>query len=195
MKKLIMLAVFGLTFSVNAQMKLPIDTNKSMVKWTGSNLFKFNKHYGTVTFRNGTIVTKGNKLIGGNFMIDMSTIINTDGKYNEMLVNHLKGAEFFAVDRYPNAKLEIVEAIDKGKNTFDVLADLTIKHIKNKIRFSATITNSVGKSVMNTKFIIDRTLWNIVYKTKGILSTFKNDTISDAIEFEVSIEWVNDDKC
>ena len=50
------------------------------------------------------------------FIIDMSTITNTDledAEYNAKLVNHLKSDDFFGVEKFPTAKLEI-----KGSEKF-----------------------------------------------------------------------------
>lgn len=78
-----------------AQEEIKMDTSESLIKWTGSNLFKFNKHHGTVNFKSGVIIKDKDSLSGGRFEIDMNSIRNTDGKYNEMLVWHLKNEDFF----------------------------------------------------------------------------------------------------
>ncbi len=191
MKTLVTFLALGFSLLATAQLKTSINTDKSIINWKGSNLLKFNTHYGTVNFKNGVLEMDGTTLIGGAFEIDMNTIKNTDGKYNEMLVNHLKGEDFFEVETFPNSKLEIKKAIDKGNNIYQVIADLTIKEVTNEISFRAKVENSSDTSVLNSKFIIDRTLWHVTYSSKGILSSVKDDVISDAIEFDVKIEWVN----
>ncbi len=188
MKKIILLLVIaGSIVSANAQKNLKIDTSKSIIKWTGSNLFKFNKHYGTVKFESGKIITKNDSIIGGHFKIDMRTIINTDGKYNEMLVGHLKNKDFFNVEEHPTSKLEILSLKYKDTIQIKVEANLTIKGVTKKINYRSTIETSDDGVVMKSSFIIDRTRWGINYESKSILGSLKDDTISDAIEFEVII--------
>lgn len=183
MKKSILLVLFTIcsTLCVSAQNEVKIDTSKSLVKWTGSNLFKFNKHFGTVKFKDGNFIKTESKITGGEFTIDMNTIINTDGKYNEMLIWHLKNQDFFDVEKHPFSYLKIKTVTYQSEKEINIKADLTIKEITKTIDFSATIKNNQ----MISKFIIDRTLWNINYESKGILGSIKDDIISDAIEFEV----------
>jgi len=173
--------------SVNAQNEIKIDTTKSVVKWTGANLFKFNKHYGTVKFKRGEFMLNNNSIIGGQFEIDMNSIINTDGKYNKMLVWHLKNKDFFNVNKYPTSKLKILSIKYKDANQINIEANLTIKGVTQKINYRSTIKISGNNVIMKSSFIIDRTRWGINYESKSILNSLKDDTISDAIEFDVVI--------
>ena len=74
-----------------------INVEKSIVNWKGSMLFSFGEHYGTVNFKEGSLEFKNDEIIGGSFVVDMNTMVNTDGDYNEGLVNHLKNEDFFDV--------------------------------------------------------------------------------------------------
>ena len=108
MKKIVLLFIYLLPFTLlQAQSEVKIDTSSSYVKWTGSSLFRFNEHYGTVKFIDGEIIKDKDSVSGGHFNIDMNSIINTDGNYNKNLVDHLKGKDFFNVEKYPIAKLII----------------------------------------------------------------------------------------
>lgn len=183
---LLVLAVFTISV-LRAQQEFKIDTSSSIIKWTGSNLFKFNEHYGTVKFKQGNLIKKGAALTGGSFVIDMNSIHNTDGKYNEMLVSHLKNKDFFDVQQHPFATLQIINIMYTERNMLKVTANLTIKGKTNPITYNATVTKENQSEQMVSKFIIDRTLWNVNYESKSLLKTLKDDTISDAIEFEVML--------
>ncbi|TGV03729.1 YceI family protein [Flavivirga rizhaonensis] len=189
MKKLFYVVIICFTCIINAQKRIEIDTTKSVVKWTGSNLFKYNKHFGTVKFINGHIIKSNDVILGGRFEIDMNTIVNTDGKYNEMLVKHLKNQDFFDVEKYLIATIKFTEVVHKNVNTIKVKANLTIKNITNEIDFNITFKVIDGTYEMNSKFIIDRTLWDIEYESKGLFANIKDDIISDAIEFEVDLKF------
>ena len=169
------------------QNEIKIDTSKSFVKWTGSNVFKFNKHYGIVKFKNGKINQNRDTIIGGRFEIDMNSIINTDGKYNEMLVWHLKNEDFFDVKKHPISKLEIISVKYIDSIHLDVNANLKIKNITLPIEYKSILKRDDDKIILKSKFIIDRTRWKINYESKSILGSLKDDIISDAIEFEVII--------
>ncbi|AUP79279.1 YceI family protein [Flavivirga eckloniae] len=172
-----------------------IDTNKSVVKWSGSNLFKYNKHYGTVKFVKGHIIKFNDVIQGGAFEIDMNSIVNTDGKYNEMLVDHLKNQDFFDVEKYPTAAIKFTEVVHKDATTIKVKAKLTIKGVTNDIDFNMTSKVIDGMYEMHSKFIIDRTRWGIEYESKGMIGSVKDGIISDAIEFEVVLQLPIRDRC
>ena len=188
MKKLflIVIVVCG-SLTMNAQKTIKIDTSKSIVKWTGSKLFSFSKHYGTVKFISGNIIKSKDVILGGSFEVDMNSIINTDGKYNEMLVGHLKNEDFFDVTKHPTAKLEMISVRDKRVNVVEVKANLTIKGITHEVNFEATVEDVDWVITLTSKFIIDRTLWGIDYESKGVFGSVKDGIISDAIEFEVIV--------
>ncbi|SNY95099.1 YceI family protein [Flagellimonas pacifica] len=201
MKKIIILLVGICTLTAAyGQGTIKIDTAKSVIKWKGSNLFKFNQHYGTVKFLSGEISMAGPanfpsveisnnkpKIAGGKFVVDMNSILNTDGKYNEMLVSHLKNKDFFDVEKYPVAQLNISEAKYIDGKQMDVEALLTIKGITKPVKFKMTIEQQGKIYELKSRFVIDRTRWGISYESQGLVGSLKEDIISDAIEFEVII--------
>lgn len=186
MKKIILLVVgIGFNAFVYGQGTTNIDTEKSVIKWTGSKLFQFNEHYGTVKFSKGTVLWSGDMVMGGYFETDMKSIVNTDGKYNEMLVSHLKNEDFFDVENHPIAQLKIVQAYYVDYKQISVEALLTIKEITHPINFRMSVEERDQIYVFKSKFVIDRTRWGISYESKGILGSVKESIISDAIGFEV----------
>lgn len=165
--------------------KLAINTQKSSIFWRGSMLFSFGEHYGNVNFKNGFVELDNDKIVGGSFTVDMTTIVNTDGDYSQDLVDHLKNQDFFEVNKYPEAKLEFknFERVDKNRQKID--ADLTIKGITKRIElFNVDFDPSQNK--INTKFKFDRTDFGITYSSKGVAQV-KDYAISDAIELEVEV--------
>jgi polyisoprenoid-binding protein YceI len=201
MKKIIILLVSIGTISVaQGQGSIKIDTEKSVIKWSGSNLFKFNQHYGTVKFLSGEISmagpanfpspeisNNGPKIARGKFVVDMNSIVNTDGKYNDMLVSHLKHKDFFDVEKHPMAKLEIQQIKHGDDEQMEIEALLTIKGISQTIKFNSTMKKGPKGALLKSKFIIDRTRWGINYGSQGLVGSVKDDIISDTIEFEVTI--------
>jgi polyisoprenoid-binding protein YceI len=193
MKKVIFLLItVGFVSMLNAQKTVHIDADKSIIKWTGSNLFKFNKHFGTVKFEKGSLIRKKDSIIGGAFEIDMNTIRNTDGKFNEMLVGHLKNEDFFDVEKYPKARLEILKITYRDSINLDIESDLTIKEVTQRINYSSTLDQSGEQLIMKSQFIIDRTRWKVNYESQSLLDGLKDDIISDAIEFEVTVALKSD---
>jgi polyisoprenoid-binding protein YceI len=172
---------------------IPINLEKSTIKWRGTMLFSFGEHYGTLNFKSGYLLKSDDKLSGGSFVVDMNTIVNTDGDYSPDLVGHLKNEDFFDVAKYTEAQLEFTEIEYVDINRYKIDANLTIKGIKKSIvLFNVDFIDNTNEllnekaSIMSVKFKIDRTDWNINYASKGI-SAAKDYAISDAIELEVEV--------
>ena len=100
------------SFTVNAQTK-KIDTKKSNIHWIGKKVT--GQHDGTIALKAGALVFKGNKLAGGNFIVDMTTINTTDldGGMKEKLDGHLKSDDFFGTEKFKTANLVFKTIADK----------------------------------------------------------------------------------
>ncbi|WP_299436797.1 YceI family protein [uncultured Aquimarina sp.] len=166
---------------------LKIDKEKSILKWEGFNKLQSNGHYGKVSFHSGEFYKDEGKLIGGDFVIDMNTIINTDGEYSQSLIDHLKNEDFFETNTYPTASLKITSIKYTDDSNISLVANLTIKDVQQPIEFDAHITYNDEKLVFASKFIIDRTRWNMFYRSGSIFDGLGDNLISDEIHFEVTI--------
>jgi polyisoprenoid-binding protein YceI len=165
------------------QEHLKIDNSKSEIKWSGEYTFYFGGHDGTISFSEGYFIKNNDVITGGEFIIDMNSIVCDDIKKedaNESLVDHLKDPDFFDVAKFPTAKIAITEVHYIDSTQMKVYADLTIKGITKPISFQAEVDFETKQ--MTTKFKIDRMLWNISYNSK-----MRDGAISDAIGFEVRL--------
>jgi len=188
MKKIILVLIFLVNYSitVNAQKEHQIKLKESNIIWEGSKLFGFGSHNGTVHFKEGFIKKQDDKIVGGEFIMDMNSIkSNENDGWVIDLVNHLKGKDFFDVKNNPIAKLVFTNVKHVDDLYMQITADLTINKVTNSIFFVAKL-NDV-KTQLDARFKIDRTLWNITYKSQGKTS-IKNQVISDAIGFEVNLK-------
>jgi polyisoprenoid-binding protein YceI len=177
-------ATILLNLSSFSQEKLNINIQKSTIKWIGEYTFYFGGHDGFINFKEGYFIKKNDVIIGGEFIIDINSITNTDitdKEGNEGLVNHLKNSDFFDVKKHPLGKLVITKIEYSDKTNTIIEADLTLKGITKSINFQAEFNYKEKK--MKTRFKIDRKKWNINYESK-----FKDGAISDAIGLEVSIK-------
>jgi len=163
------------------------DIETSVLNWKG---FKpTGTHNGTVAIKSGSIEIKGGKLAGGNFVFDMNTIavldIPADDEGNGKLKGHLESGDFFAVENNPTATFKITE-VTQGENAL-VKGNLTIKGITKSIEFPAELTTTeTGIQLTGAPFKIDRTEYDIQYKSKKFFENLKDKFIND--EFEISFE-------
>jgi len=173
--------------TANLEGKIAINLEKSVVKWKGSMLFSFGNHFGTVDFKEGSLEFENNEITGGNFVVDMTTIVNTDGDYSEDLVNHLKNEDFFDVEKFPESKLEFVNFEKVDDNRLKIDANLTIKNVTKPVTLY-NVDFYPKQQMLSTRFKIDRTEFGITYSSKGVAKV-KDYAISDAVELEVEVHF------
>jgi polyisoprenoid-binding protein YceI len=174
--------------------------DKSELHWRGTK--PAGQHIGTVDFAEGYLTLDGNKITGGSFTIDLNTIVNTDLENEDMnarLVGHLKSADFFDVSNFPYAKFEIAsiepfqsetESPNGFKASHLVSGNLSIKGITKNITFPVLINLSDDTVVaFSEEFSIDRTLWNVNFKSKSVFAEFKDDFIGDLINIKLKMEF------
>ena len=185
LKTLLFVALTTITIATNAQTK-KIDVAKSTVNWVGKKLA--GQHSGTIALKNGTLIFKKDKLVGGNFVINMTTINTTDlkaGEGKEDLDGHLKSGDFFGVEKFPTSTLVFKKIGTKAKGIYTVTADLTIKGITNPISFDlATTANSAA-----TNLKVNRTKYDIKYGSGSFFDNLGDKTISDDFELNVALKY------
>jgi len=162
-----------------------VDTKKSTIQWTGRKVMT--THTGTVALVSGKFTVDENKITGGLFEIDMSTIVDNDqsGDMKAMLEKHLKSEDFFAVQQFPKAVLRLIEgSIAGGKAA--VTAQLTIKGKTHNVSLDATIKQQHG-IVADATLSIDRSLWDVRYGSGKFFKGLGDKLISDDIEFTIHI--------
>lgn len=170
-----------------------VDLGASNVKWTGSKLAG-SDHKGTISLSSGNIKSSNGELTGGEFVIDMNSINNTDmeaGQGKEKLEGHLKNADFFDVPQFPTAKFIIskVTALEGDANaTHMVYGNLTIKDVTKEVGFKAKVTQGNGAiNVSTPKFSINRTDWNIKYASSSFFDLAKDKVINNDIDLQITL--------
>ena len=181
---LLMLFVFANTPHID---RLRVDNQNSTIKWIGSKIAE--SHEGLVSIQNGVLLINHGTLVGGDITIDMSSIQTTDmsDKYNKKLDSHLKNEDFFDVEKHPISTIKITKATKTEANNYEIVADLMIKGITHSIIFDAEV--NIRKSVFfaKAKIKIDRTKWDIKYKSGNFFKDLGDKVILDEIEFEINL--------
>ncbi|MCG8579527.1 MAG: YceI family protein [Bacteroidales bacterium] len=185
MKKSVLFIAISMFASVGilAQTKT-VDVKTSDITWLGKKVT--GEHTGKISFKSAKLEMQDKKLVGGEFVVDMSSITCTDIEnedYNAKLVGHLKSDDFFGVESYPVSKLKLskVKANDNG---YDVHGDLTIKGKTHPVSF--TVTNS--GNTFEGKFMVDRTKYDVRYGSGKFFDNLGDKMIYD--EFELAFKVV-----
>lgn len=169
---------------------LIVDLKSSMVHWKG---FKpGGSHYGVLSLKSGELHIEGNKLKSGTFVLDMNSINAQDlkdEKEKTQLENHLKSADFFDVENYPEGTFTItgVEELT-GEFTHRISGNLKLKDTVKNITFNVNISkeDDLYKATSAT-FMIDRVQWGVNYGSKNIFKDLKDSFIDDEMEVTIML--------
>lgn len=165
-----------------------IDKANSSVKWNGKKVT--GEHYGTVNIHSGQLQVENNIIKSGTIEMDMNSIVVediTNESTNKKLTGHLKSDDFFSVDKHPNARLEIKEVVKKSGNNYTFKGDLTIKNITHPITFDATSNVTNGKLTAKGIAEVDRTLYDIKFRSGKFFSNLGDNLIYDTFSLNFDI--------
>jgi polyisoprenoid-binding protein YceI len=164
--------------------KKEVKIDQSTVTWKGYKVT--GSHHGTIALKEGHLIFEDEKLTGGEFTVDMTTLVSNDleGEYKGKLEGHLKSDDFFGTETHPNANLVFTKVKSTGKNSYEVTGDLTIKGKTNPVTFDLSVYGS--KATANVK--IDRSKYDVRYGSGSFFDNLGDKTIYD--EFDLVVDLV-----
>ncbi len=169
--------------AVTAQ-KVEVNTEKSSLEWLGKKVT--GEHSGTISLKEAYVVMDGKTLSGGEFVIDMTSIVNTDiedAEYSAKLEGHLKSEDFFGVEKFPIAKLVIKKSSKFKSNKASVMGELTIKNITHPIEFD--VEKSGDKMIATV--VVDRSKYDIRYGSGSFFEGLGDKMIYDDFTLKVTL--------
>ena len=191
MKKSLLSLVFVAVFGFSATATTPIDGEKKEVKvseskvtWKGYKVT--GSHDGNINLKSGHLEMKGKKLVGGEFVVDMTSIVVTDleaGKGKEKLEGHLQSADFFGVESNPTSKLVFTTVKAMNDNSYTVTGDLTIKGITKPV----TLVVSMFENKATATVKVDRTKYDIKYGSGSFFDNLGDKAIYDDFDLVVDL--------
>ncbi|PCJ92661.1 MAG: lipid-binding protein [Flavobacteriaceae bacterium] len=185
---LVLAVAFGFTATASTQIdgeKKEVKASESSVTWKGYKVT--GSHAGTIALKEGFLLFDDNKLTGGEFVVNMTTLTTTDemGDMNAKLNGHLKSDDFFGVEAHPTAKLVFTKAVSFNKNSYTVTGDLTIKGITKPITFVVSIFGSKATATLK----IDRTKYGIKYGSGSFFDNLGDKAIYDEFDLVTELQF------
>jgi polyisoprenoid-binding protein YceI len=181
---LLSIAFVGLSvLMVNGQEKMAADTSKTTLSWLGEKVT--GQHDGTIKLQSGWLIFKDNKIVSGEFTIDMASIKETTG--NARLEGHLKSDDFFGVVKFPTAKLVLTGSESFEKGTAVVRGTLTIKDITNPVEFKSNVQKKDDGLWFYSNIVVDRTKYNVRYGSGSFFDNLGDKTIYDEFKLKVAL--------
>jgi polyisoprenoid-binding protein YceI len=158
-----------------------VKATNSYLKWNASNLLNTNR--GTIALSSGYLTILNDDIIGGEFIVDMSSLTSTNlsGKSKSNLEGHLKSKDFFNVNLYPTSRLSIIST-KKNRNGYLIEANLVIKDLSNEISFQLEIDDKKAEATIS----IDRTKYNVKYGSNTFFENLGDLAIDDIFNLYIS---------
>ncbi len=184
-------ALVGMSFTNPAnggKERRTVSVAESNIVWNGYKVT--GSHTGNIKLKSGELEFEGDELTGGRFVIDMTSITNTDleGEWNEKLVGHLKSEDFFGVENHPTATFEITDVVSRGKpGEYKIVGDLTIKEITKEIKFKAEVEDMGDKAKAVAEVVVDRSEFNVRYGSGSFFDNLGDKTIYDEFDLQVNL--------
>jgi len=152
-------------------------TPESQINFTGSKVT--GSHSGGFKTFTGHFTIQDGAPVGNDHLvtIDMNSTWSDDDK----LTGHLKSADFFDVEKHPEAKFEITSLEKKTEGSWSVSGNFTLHGVTKNITFPATVAMSGETARIDAKFDINRKDFDIVYPGKP------DDLIRDEVVIELKL--------
>ena len=183
MKKLIYFLSLSCFFGFSQKQ---VSLEESYVKWTGKQL-SGKSHYGTLSFDSADLSFSEGKLIGGNFVVNMTSLSVDDltGRGKKSLEGHLKADDFFSVNDFNFSELNLNTIGVVSENEYSAEGDLTIKGYTHKAKVS--FYKEEGSKNLKARLVFDRSKYNVRYGSGSFFENLGDKLILDDIELEVTL--------
>jgi polyisoprenoid-binding protein YceI len=121
-----------------------------------------------------------------------------DPAMNAHLIAHLKSDDFFSVERYPQAELQIREVnyrsnVRLDQPNYQIKGDFTLRGVTKPIDFATVVARkSDGSFTAQALLDLDRTLWGANYGSAKFFGRLGQHIVND--EFHLQFKVVTKDK-
>lgn len=185
-------SAFSLVGSMAFAKNVDVDLGQSKLGWVGKKVL--GQHNGVIKLKSGVVDIDGNNLKGGSFEVDMTSIVVEDvkdPKSNADLTGHLKSDDFFGVANHGTAIFKITSVkplADKSQGTHEITGDLTIKGATHPVTFPATIEFKGKQASAKGKMTVDRTKYDIRYRSLKFFGDIGDKAINDNFEIDLDLK-------
>ena len=186
-KFIITITLTLIIISFSYSQSLTVNKTQSLIRWYGEELTG-KTHFGNLSFKEGRIELQDGLIIGGNFVVNMTSLSVEDlsGGAKARLEGHLRSDDFFSVDKYPEATLKITQKAKVEGDIQKLYGELTIKGIKHAVDFSIIL---VDKKTATANLTFDRSKYNVRFRSGSFFENLGDKLILDDIRMEVSLQW------
>lgn len=177
-------AAFALIATIGHAQTYKINTAESTLEWEGGKITG-STHTGLIQLSNGYLQLADDAFSLGQFTIDMTSMTNTDlgGEYGDKLMGHLKSDDFFGVETYPTATLEIVSSTRFVDGRATVQANATIKGHTERVSFDVVRNGDA----FDAELVLDRSKFDVRYGSDSFFDNLGDNVILDDFTMRIHL--------
>ena len=169
--KIIFTTVIFFMSIINTAQELQINTEKSILNWTGKAAFSSYSLTGTLKAKTGFLKIEKNIITAMRVTVDMKSLNHE----NKDLKKHLRSDDFFGVKSFTEAHFQLTEPTEIIENQTILIGKIIIKGIDKE----ETITITFNDNILTFRHEIDRLKFGITYNSPSILKKMKDNAIAD----------------
>lgn len=175
--------------SAAADANYVIDVATSTLKWRGENVVG-KKHEGAILVKRGNITIAGGAVTGGELVIDMNTLTNTDlsGEEKTKIESHLKSPDFFDAAQFGEAKYTIVSGAKTNAITYEIKGKLTIKGKTQDLNCKLVIAPNGQDINVGGGFMFDRSQFDVRYGSDKFFDNLGNNMIKNEVIMTLNLQ-------
>jgi polyisoprenoid-binding protein YceI len=176
--------MFLLPGSILFAQKLEVNTRASSIEWVGKKIAS--EHHGNIELKSGNFELQDNRIVAGDFVVDMTTITNADiinESRNQRLVGHLKSDDFFGVKEYPTAHFAVSQSSEFNNGKATLKGNITIKGKTEPITFEVLRT---GKEY-NARLDLDRSKFDVRYGSDSFFENLGDNAIDNIFILNIKL--------
>ncbi len=170
-----------------------LDVANSNIGWEASKVKV--THNGTVQAKEGSLLVENGLTNEGRVVVDMTTIKNLDqeGKFLELLENHLKSNDFFRVKDDPTSTFELIQIESLSgleDENYRIDGTLTIKGIEQPLSFPGKVETTEEGIRLTGRATVDRTQYDIRFGSGKFFENLGDNLIDDEFYLDLDLLFV-----
>ena len=163
-----------------------VDTTQTKIVYVGKKVT--GEHTGTVTAESGKITFVEDIISSGEVVVDMNSLTSTDitdKDTNAKYTGHMKSADFFNTEKFPESKI-VITSSKKTKNGLEVSGSLTMIGQTRPVTFVVTDLVKTDSTITGKSLLtLNRTNWGLKYGSNSFFKGLGDKAIKD--EFTLAI--------
>jgi polyisoprenoid-binding protein YceI len=154
-----------------------IFTPESKIEFTGSKVT--GKHDGGFKTFTGHFTVKDGTPVGNDHRVGID--MNSTWSDSDKLTDHLKNADFFNVEKFPETTFDVTELKKESDTAYTISGNFKLHGVEKNISFPATVSQDGETVKIAATFDIKRKDFGIVYEGKA------DDLIRDEVVIRLDL--------